>query len=127
MGINASKLNRCESKLDTCNTANTELTTENASLNSDIEKLTTNNASLNSDIKKLNRENTSLKSEIEELKVLNESLNLELTRFQASELPIIQNSPQEKVNPFSSVAYNTPYKTGGSKRHTKLRKTRKHR
>ena len=126
MGINASKLNRCESKLDTCNTANTELTTENASLNSDIEKLTTNNASLNSDIEKLNRENTSLKSEIEELKVVNESLKSELTRFQTSELPIIQNSP-EKFNPFSSEAFNNPYKTGGSKRHTKLRKTRKHR
>ena len=112
MGINASKLNRCESKLVTCNTANTELTTENASLNSDI--------------KTLNRENETLKSEIEELKVVNESLNSELTRFQTSELPIIQNS-QEKFNPFRSVAYNNAYKTGGSKRQTKLRKTRKHR
>ena len=113
MGINASKLNRCESKLDTCNTANTELTTENASLNSDI--------------KKLNRENETLKSEIEELKVVNESLNLELTRLQNLELPIIQKLPQEKFNPFRSVAYNNAYKTGGSKRQTKLRKTRKHR
>ncbi len=73
--------------------------------------------------KELTAENVSLKSEIEELKAVNASLNSELTRIQNSELRIQNVKPNSKkeLNPFISNAYNS----GGSKRPTKLRQTRK--
>ena len=101
MGLNTSKLNKCEEK-------NKELKTQNVSLNSQIEELNTTNMSLNSYIEELNKDITQLKAQTS-------LLNSESTRIKSS-----QKKPSNDSNAYN----NGP--VGGTKRQTKLRKTRKH-